>query len=372
MPEPARSGATEKPLEQGNWHLFEQKVAATFLEVRTEVYSAADIAAAAGVRTRDVWSLVATGVVEPIHGRYFAEREAIRAVRCLCGRNSPERTTFRRDAGIRHRRAVPLSLSAAVHGAAALLLVAGLGTAGPHRPRATRSEDATLVFLVSPSRAGGGGGQDAAHSSAALQARALTGIGMAALTPAAAIRRPPLPPIERPQAPPIVEPPLAAPAAPIILLAADMSSRIGTGVAAAVSALPVASRWPGAGEGIGGGQGTGIGDGAGPGVSDGSDDGAGGGPYHAGSDVSPPSIVREVKPDYTEEGRRRGLEGEVNVEVIVRRDGSVGAVKLLDGLGAGLDQRAIEAVRQWRFAPAQRHGLPVDVVVDIAVGFHLR
>ncbi|HEY3883916.1 MAG TPA: energy transducer TonB, partial [Vicinamibacterales bacterium] len=142
--------------------------------------------------------------------------------------------------------------------------------------------------------------------------------------------------------------------------------------AAAPTPLLVASRGPVTGEGVGGRQGAGIGEGAGPGAGDGSDGGAEGGPYHAGSDVSPPSIVREVKPDYTEEGRRRGLEGEVNVEVIVRRDGSVGAVTLLDGLGAGLDQRAIEAVRQWRFAPAQRHGLPVDVVVDIAVGFHLR
>jgi TonB family protein len=316
---------------------------------------------------------VASGVVDPIHGRYFAENEAIRAVRCLCGRNHRDGTAFRRDAGIRHRRAVPLTLSAVVHGVAALLLVARLWTAAPHLLRTARSEDAKLVFLVSPIRSGGRDGQDAAAPAAALRARTVTRIRMAAPMPAAVIRRPTLPPIERLQAPPVIEPPLAALAAPIILLAADMSSRIGTPVAAAApTPLLVASRGPDTGEGVGGRQGAGIGEGAGPGAGDGSDGGAEGGPYHAGSDVSPPSIVREVKPDYTEEGRRRGLEGEVNVEVIVRRDGSVGAVTLLDGLGAGLDQRAIEAVRQWRFAPAQRHGLPVDVVVDIAVGFHLR
>ena len=53
-------------------------------------------------------------------------------------------------------------------------------------------------------------------------------------------------------------------------------------------------------------------------------------------------------------------------------DGSVGEVRLLRGLGAGLDQRAIDAVRQWRFSPALRQGTPVDVVVEVAVEFKLR
>jgi TonB family protein len=44
----------------------------------------------------------------------------------------------------------------------------------------------------------------------------------------------------------------------------------------------------------------------------------------------------------------------------------------LQGLGSGLDQRAIDAVRQWRFNPARRYGTPVDVMVEIAVEFRLR
>jgi protein TonB len=79
-----------------------------------------------------------------------------------------------------------------------------------------------------------------------------------------------------------------------------------------------------------------------------------------------------VKPDYTEEARRRGINGEVELEIVVRRDGSVGDVRLQRGLGAGLDQRAIDAVRQWRFAPARRMGTPVDVLVEVAVAFKLR
>jgi len=57
---------------------------------------------------------------------------------------------------------------------------------------------------------------------------------------------------------------------------------------------------------------------------------------------------------------------------VVRSDGSVGNVKLLSGLGAGLDGRAIDAVRQWRFNPAHRYGTPVDVIVEVAVEYKLR
>jgi len=56
----------------------------------------------------------------------------------------------------------------------------------------------------------------------------------------------------------------------------------------------------------------------------------------------------------------------------VKSDGSVGSVKLLQGLGSGLDQRATEAVRQWRFSPARRYGTPVDVIVEVAMEFKLR
>jgi protein TonB len=79
-----------------------------------------------------------------------------------------------------------------------------------------------------------------------------------------------------------------------------------------------------------------------------------------------------VKPVYTEDGRRRGVEGEVVLEVVVRSDGTVGAFKVVRGLGTGLDQRATDAVRQWRFSPARRYGTPVDVLVEVAVEFRLR
>ena len=132
------------------------------------------------------------------------------------------------------------------------------------------------------------------------------------------------------------------------------------------------SRGPGDKGGTGTGEGTGVGEGSGPGVAAGSGGGTGGGPYRPGSGITPPTLLREVKPDYTEEARRRSLEGDVVLEIVVRRDGAVGDVKILQGLGGGLDARAVDAVRQWRFSPAQRQGVAVDVIVEVAVEFKLR
>jgi TonB family protein len=132
------------------------------------------------------------------------------------------------------------------------------------------------------------------------------------------------------------------------------------------------SQGSGIGGGAGTGQGTGNGEGLGSGIGDGSGGGTGGGPFRPGSGVEPPRLLREVKADYTEDARRRGITGDVELEIVIRRDGSVGEVTVLKGLGAGLDQRAVAAVRQWRFSPARRKGEAVDVIVEVAVEFTLR
>ena len=97
-----------------------------------------------------------------------------------------------------------------------------------------------------------------------------------------------------------------------------------------------------------------------------------GGPYRPGGGIEPPRLLHEIRPNYTEDARRRGLKGEVLLEIVVQRDGTVGDVRILQSLGNGLDQSAVEAVRQWRFAPARRLGAPVDALVEVAVEFRLR
>jgi TonB family protein len=132
------------------------------------------------------------------------------------------------------------------------------------------------------------------------------------------------------------------------------------------------SRGAGDGGGVGTGAGTGLGEGSGAGVGPGSGGGMGGGPYRPGSGIAPPQLLREVRADYTDEARRRGLEGEVVLEIVVQRNGTVGDVTVKRRLGGGLEERAVHAVRQWRFAPATLRGAPVDVVVEVAVEFRLR
>ena len=157
--------------------------------------------------------------------------------------------------------------------------------------------------------------------------------------------------------------------APVAAAPADVRD-----IAGIVTEAPkdTSSQGPGSGGGAGTGRGTGLGEGDGAGIGTGSGGGTGGGPYRPGSGITPPSVQREVKPDYTEEARRRGLAGDVVLEIVVRSDGSVGDIRILQGLGSGLDQRATDAVRQWRFSPARRFGTPVDVIVEVAVEFKLR
>jgi TonB family protein len=178
-------------------------------------------------------------------------------------------------------------------------------------------------------------------------------------------------PVEKPVDLPIVQPSPPTPpvVAPVATVASDQRNQAGSVEA---PPTPTVTQGPGQGGGAGSGQGTGIGEGKGSGIGEGEGGGTGGGPYRPGSGITPPGLLREVKPQYTEEARRQGVEGDVVLEIVVRADGSVGAITILQRLGSGLDQRAIEAVRQWRFSPARRYGTPVDVLVEVAVEFKLR
>lgn len=132
------------------------------------------------------------------------------------------------------------------------------------------------------------------------------------------------------------------------------------------------SAGPGVGGGIGTGQGRGVGEGKGPGVGPGEGGGNGGGPFRVGGGVSPPTIVSRVEPQYSEEARKARYQGTVVLEAIVRRDGTVDILRVIRSLGFGLDENAIQALKQWRFRPGMRNGVPVDVALNIEVNFNLR
>jgi protein TonB len=90
--------------------------------------------------------------------------------------------------------------------------------------------------------------------------------------------------------------------------------------------------------------------------------------------LTPPALVKEVKPSYTAEAMRARIQGVVGLECVIETDGRVGDATVTRSLDAvhGLDAQAIKAVKQWRFKPAMRDGKPVRTAVSIELSFTLR
>jgi TonB family protein len=122
---------------------------------------------------------------------------------------------------------------------------------------------------------------------------------------------------------------------------------------------------------MGSGKRDGIGPGTGPGVGDGRDGGIGGGPYVVGRGVSAPQLIYDPEPEYSDEARKEKYQGVVLLQVIVGEDGRPRDVRIARSLGLGLDEKALEAVRQWRFEPGRLNGRTVAVVVNVQVNFRL-
>lgn len=135
--------------------------------------------------------------------------------------------------------------------------------------------------------------------------------------------------------------------------------------------IAMASQGPGTGSGFGSTSGGGIGMGSGIGVGMGSGGGYGGGVMSVGGGVSAPRLIHSVDPEFTDQARAANLQGVVAIQLIVDAQGNPQNVHVVKHLGDGLDQKAIEAVRQYRFSPAMFQGHPVAVQMVINVNFHL-
>jgi TonB family protein len=90
-----------------------------------------------------------------------------------------------------------------------------------------------------------------------------------------------------------------------------------------------------------------------------------------GGDVSAPQVVYDPEPEYSEEARKAHFSGSCVLALVVDPDGSPRNIMVIKTLGMGLDEQAIAAVRQWRFRPAMKNGVPVSVKVSVQVVFHL-
>ena len=127
----------------------------------------------------------------------------------------------------------------------------------------------------------------------------------------------------------------------------------------------------GSGAGIGSGSGGGVGMGTGPGFGEGRGGGTGGGVFRVGNGVAAPKLIYDPEPEYSEEARKAKYQGTCVLSVVVGPDGLAHDIKVTNTLGLGLDEKAIEAVRKWRFDPATKDGKPVNVLISVQVNFRL-
>lgn len=246
-------------------------------------------------------------------------------------------------------------VSISIHAALiALLLSASKQIAVAPAPE-TRTDTVTLLapVLPHPSLANAGGG------------------GQHALAPATAGRLPRAAPkpfiaptVQTNPAPRLVVDP-SIEGAPELKLVENALPNLGD----PLSAFKNSSGGMGGPAGIGNGKGRGVGNGDGASAGDG--DSGNGTVYRAGNGVTRPVLVHQVSPEFSEEARRAKYSGSVRVYMEIDRDGRPRNIRLDHSLGLGLDEKAIEAVRQWLFKPGTKNGMPVVVSAVVDVSFRL-
>lgn len=165
-----------------------------------------------------------------------------------------------------------------------------------------------------------------------------------------------------PKAPPIQEPKIAI--QPTVEVQKDVK------MASSIPQVGVPNS-PLVGMSMGNGSGTGLGSGSGSGIGPGSGGNIGGGVRRVGGGVSAPQLIYQVEPEFSEEARKAKVAGNVLVTLIVDTNGKPQRVRVLRGIGMGLDEKAVEAVRQYKFKPAMAGGQPVMVEVNIDVNFQI-
>jgi periplasmic protein TonB len=268
-------------------------------------------------------------------------------------------TLFAEGVGLYRVRRSSYAISVAAHAAMLALLFTSGVWMSKHTQFVTSSQLATDIspylptFSTEQAHGGGGGGE---HSKLEASQGALPKASMQQIVPPMIVRNE----HARLEAEPTVVltpeqrmPQLGPLGDPMAHLGTTLSN--GTGI----------------GSGMGSGNGTGIGSGRGPGVGPGFGGGYGGGVFHVGGGVSAPRAIYDPDPEYSEEARKARFQGAVALWVIVGPDGRPHDVQISRSLGMGLDEKAVEAIKKWRFEPAMKDGHPVAVQVNVEVTFHL-
>src|SRR5438876_4388061 len=229
----------------------------------------------------------------------------------------------------------------------------------PHDTITSVSPDDIPPLPPSKTQAGGGGGGGDRDKFQAPKGK-LPKFDMQPITPPAMVVR-----NEHPKL--TAEPAVAVP--PQIHIAMNNLPNLGDPMSRLPSGPP--SNGTGSGGGIGSGSGGGVGVGTGPGVGEGRGGGTGGGVFRVGGGVSAPKAIYQPEPEYSEEARKAKYQGTCVLWLIVGPDGKPRDIKVSRNLGMGLDEKAIQAVKTWKFEPAMKDGKPVAVEISVEVEFRL-
>jgi TonB family protein len=236
--------------------------------------------------------------------------------------------------------------SLAAHGALLAILLIALAAEPVSQILEPPRLEYKVVFRKEPGPGGGGGGSPAPAPKKELE--------IPKTTP------PPPPPVAPTPVPVTPPPPLPTLNAPI---QTNLASVIQSQGSAQFSLAPLG----------GGGTGKGIGEGKGDGVGPGEGGGFGGGAFAPGSGVSDPTVIREVKPNYTSEAMRAKIQGQVWLDAVVEPNGTITQVRVAKSLDRqyGLDAEAIKAAQKWLFKPGYKDGKPVPVIITLILEFRL-
>ncbi len=272
-------------------------------------------------------------------------------------------TLFGEGSGLYEVHKGPFVASFLLNTAVAALLMAMGSWMATHSAQVQNQITTALIdvspYILKPSTklaGGGGGGGD--HDKLAASKGALPKSSRQQITPPQVVVRNETPKLT-------AEPTVVVP--PEIRL--PQGNMFGDPLSKALASLP--SNGTGLGGGIGSGTGTGVGSGNGPGVGPGSGGGIGGGVYHVGGGVLPPKVLYDPEPDYSDEARKVKRQGSVILWVVVGTDGRPHEIKVQRSLGMGLDEKAVEAVRRWKFEPARKDGQAVAVQIFVEVSFRI-
>ncbi len=91
-----------------------------------------------------------------------------------------------------------------------------------------------------------------------------------------------------------------------------------------------------------------------------------------GGEVTRPKLLNRIEPSYPDKVRKEKVSGQVIIQAVIEKDGTVGRASVVRPVHPELDAAALEALRQWRYEPARQNGKPVAVYMTVTIDFRVK